>query len=92
LIKRCGFDATAAVELFPIWIANEHTGAALPHHHHILVEHVQSGQTGTECDEQPDHSHTGWGGRVNRPRTCIVGGLGAYAGEIPELHVDNNAV
>ena len=43
----------------------EATGAALPHRHHLLIEHVHSGPGGAPGNQSV--LHTGWGLRVNRP-------------------------
>ena len=41
------------------------TASALPHRHHILVEHIQTGPGGVPGNQTV--VHTLWGGRVNRP-------------------------
>jgi len=41
------------------------TNADLPHRHHLLIEHVNSGPRGTPGNQLI--LHTFWGGRVNRP-------------------------
>ncbi len=43
----------------------EHCGCPLPHRHHLVVEHVESGPAGHPGNQLV--IHTGWGRRVNRP-------------------------
>ncbi len=43
----------------------EHTGVALPHHRHLVIEHINSGPGGHTGYQLV--LHTRWGGRVNRP-------------------------
>ncbi len=43
----------------------EHTGTALPHRHHLLIERLESGPGGAPGQQMV--LHTLWGGRVNRP-------------------------
>jgi len=43
----------------------EHTGTRLPHRHHLLLEHIESGPEGSAGKELV--LHTGWGGEVNAP-------------------------
>ncbi len=43
----------------------QETSAPLPHRHHVLVEHIQTGPGGTPGNQTV--IHTVWGGRVNRP-------------------------
>jgi len=48
----------------------EHTGCPLPHRHHILVEHVETGPAGHPGNQVV--LHTMWGGRVNKPFTLAL--------------------
>jgi len=61
-----GLNATAAEALIDhLKRQREATGCALPHRHHLVIEHVNSGPAG-----HPGNQiiiHTGWGGAVNRP-------------------------
>ena len=72
----------------------EHTGAALPHRRHVLVEHIRTGPGGYEGpDEEQIVLHTGWGGRVNRPYALALSAAWERElGYAPELHIDNEAV
>lgn len=96
LTQRHGFDAAAAQELIAYLDRQRtHTGAPLPHRRHVLVEHVRSGPDGYRAPDE-EHQivlHTGWGGRVNRPYALALSVAWERTyGEVPELHVDNNAV
>ena len=68
-LERRGFDPSATDELIGyLDRQRQHTGAALPHRRHVLVEHIRTGPGGYEGpDEEQIVLHTGWGGRVNRP-------------------------
>ncbi|MBU4330527.1 MAG: ATP-dependent helicase, partial [Acidobacteria bacterium] len=66
LQKRFFMDREAAERLAAfLKKQKDETACALPHRHHILVEHIRTGPGGV-----PGHQtvvHTFWGGRVNRP-------------------------
>jgi len=49
------------------WLLDQrdHTGTSLPHRHHVVVEHIESGPDGSAGKEIV--LHTGWGGEVNEP-------------------------
>jgi ATP-dependent helicase Lhr and Lhr-like helicase len=67
------------------------TGRALPHRHHILVEHVNSGP-GTQEGNQVV-IHTGWGGKVNRPYAMALDAAWEKRfGHRLEVHVSNDCV
>jgi len=57
----------AAAEALLDYLARqrEHAGCPLPHRHHLLVEHVETGPAGHPGNQVV--LHTMWGGRVNRP-------------------------
>ncbi len=63
--KHC-LDALAVRHLLD-FLSNQkrETSAPLPHRHHVLVEHIQSGPGGTPGNQIV--IHTVWGGRINRP-------------------------
>lgn len=66
LKKQHHLDETAARALTDfLKRQKQKTGADLPHRHHLLVEHVQSGPKATPGNQVV--LHTIWGGRVNRP-------------------------
>lgn len=70
------FDETAADELAAyLTRQREHTGAALPHRHHVLIEEIAAGPGGYRGSvlEQQTVLHTLWGGRVNRPLALVLG-------------------
>lgn len=56
--------ATAEMLIF-LKQQREHTGAALPHHRHLVIEHINSGPGGHTGYQLA--LHTRWGGKVNRP-------------------------
>ena len=95
LQSKRGFDAGAAAELVDyLERQREHTGAALPHRHHIVVEYVRTGPGGYQgADEEQLVLHTLWGGRVNRPLALALGAAWQREyGYAPEIHVDDDAV
>ena len=47
------------------------TGQALPHRHHLLIEHLAEAESGDEGVRVI--FHTQWGGRVNRPLALALG-------------------
>jgi len=95
LTQRLGFDASAAEELIGyLDRQRQHTGAALPHRHHMLVEHIKSGPGGYQGpDEHQIVMHTLWGGRVNRPYAlALTAAWERIYGYVPEVHVDDDAI
>lgn len=69
----------------------DRTGQPLPHRHHILVEHVQSGP-GTQEGNQVV-IHTGWGGKVNRPYAMALDAAWEKRfGHRLEVYVSNDCV
>lgn len=67
------------------------TSQALPHRHHILVEHVKSGP-GTHEGNQVV-LHTLWGGKVNRPFAMALDAAWEKRfGHRLEVHVNNDCV
>ena len=95
LTERHGFDASAAEELVDyLDRQRDHTGAALPNRHHVLVEHIRSGPGGYQGpDEEQIVMHTFWGGRVNRPYALALSAAWEHHfGYIPEVHVDDDAI
>jgi ATP-dependent Lhr-like helicase len=59
-------EATAAEQLIEFLKAQkEATHSELPHAHHVLVEHIESGPGSAPGNQVV--LHTFWGGRVNRP-------------------------
>ncbi|MHB9130976.1 MAG: DEAD/DEAH box helicase [Armatimonadota bacterium] len=63
----------------------------LPHRHHLLIEHVETGPYG-----HPGNQiilHTFWGGRVNRPYALALAEAWAERfGEQPEVYTSDNAI
>ena len=59
-------DPTAAVHILEyLKKQKQETGSPLPHRHHVLIEHIQTGPGGVPGNQVV--IHTFWGGRVNRP-------------------------
>ena len=95
LIQRCGFEGPASDELIGyLERQRDHTRAALPHRHHVVIEHIRSGPGGYHGpDEEQIVLHTLWGGRVNRPYALALSAAWERAhGYIPEMHVDDDAI
>ena len=66
LRRDYGLDGPAAQALLDYLKLQQTSGDGdLPHRHHLLIEHVQSGPEGVPGNQVV--IHTGWGGRVNRP-------------------------
>ena len=66
LLDRYAMEEAAADELIGfLKLQKEATGSALPHRHHLLIEHVE--EPGGRGDFKQVILHTFWGGRVNRP-------------------------
>ena len=91
-----GFDPISAEELVDfLERQREVTECDLPHHRHVLVEHIRSGPGGyTGPDrEQQVVLHTSWGGRVNRPVALALEAAWRerFDGEA-EIHADNYAI
>lgn len=91
---RDGFflSDNAAATLGKFLVAQrDHTHAALPHRHHLLVEQVSRGPSGAPGHQMVLHTH--WGGRVNRPFAMALESAWTEAfGERPEIFVGNDAV
>ena len=96
LTTQHGFDIPAAQELIDyLSRQRDHTAAALPHRHHVLVEHIQAGPGGYHGPDQEQQIvlHTFWGGRVNRPYAlALCGAWERNFGHAPEVHVDDDAI
>jgi ATP-dependent helicase Lhr and Lhr-like helicase len=68
-----------------------HTGAALPHRHHLLVEETSIG-TGRTAGRQII-CHTIWGGRVNRPLSVALEAAWAERfGTTPQIFCTNDTI
>ncbi|MBD3421372.1 MAG: DEAD/DEAH box helicase [Chitinivibrionales bacterium] len=66
LEKRHCMDGVAAQQLIDfLKRQKEATGVALPHRHHVVIEHIARGPGGAPGNQVV--LHTFWGGRVNRP-------------------------
>ena len=96
LRTRLGFDATSAEELIDFLQRQRAvTERDLPHHRHVLVEHVRSGPGGyTGPDrEQQVVLHTSWGGAVNRPIALALEAAWRERFDAEaEIHADNYAI
>ena len=96
LMEQANFDETAAAELCAhLDRQRRHTGAALPHRRHLLLEQVQSGPGGYQGPDAPRQMivHSFWGGRLNRPwALALEAAWRAAYGTVPEIHADNNAI
>ncbi len=66
LKRNYSFQETAAEELANFLLRQKSvTGQALPHRHHILVEHFED--PSNRSDRKQVIIHTLWGGKINRP-------------------------
>jgi ATP-dependent Lhr-like helicase len=96
LVEDRHFDDGAADELVGFLTAQrDAVGCALPHRHHLVLEHVMSGPGGYRGPDEISHLviHSFWGGCLNRPwALAIEGAWQQRFGEIPEIHADNNAI
>jgi ATP-dependent Lhr-like helicase len=92
LEKKHFLDRIAARELIGfLKRQKEATGTALPHRHHVLVEHVSTGPGGYPGNQVV--LHTVWGGRVNRPLAmALEAAWEARYGYRPELYPGNDSV
>jgi len=91
-----GFDPLAAQELVDyLKRQRAHTESALPHRHHLLVEHVHSGPAGYRGPDDPQQIviHTYWGGRLNQPWALALQAAwhNKYQTQL-EIHADNDAI
>ena len=69
----------------------EHTGVALPHRHHLVVERISVGPGGASGNQAV--LHTGWGARVNRPLAmAFEAAWKEQWGEQPEVHASNDCL
>lgn len=70
-----------------------HTGAALPHRHHLLVERVHAAAGGAPSNAGQLVLHTMAGARVNRPwALALEAALSDRFGDHPEIHAGNDAL
>ncbi len=69
----------------------EHTGCALPHRHHLIVEYISAGPGSV-----PGHQvvlHTLWGGRLNHPLALALSAAWEEKhGERIEVYADNDCI
>ena len=69
----------------------EHTGCALPHRHHLIVEYISAGPGSV-----PGHQvvfHTLWGGRLNHPfALAFTAAWKDKYGEKIEVYADNDCI
>ncbi len=69
----------------------EKTGTALPHHHHILIEHCAG--PGDKSEVQQVVIHVFWGGRVNKPFSMALSAAWEMEFGYPiEVYADESAV
>jgi ATP-dependent Lhr-like helicase len=90
------FDADAARELVDLLVRQrEHTGAALPHRHHLLIEDIAAAPGGYRGPVLDRHLvlHTFWGARVNRPLAIALRSvLTELEVSAPEIYADDDAI
>ncbi|XOV82555.1 MAG: DEAD/DEAH box helicase [bacterium] len=96
LTETDGFEATAAEELVDYLKRQRvHTGAPLPHRHHLLVERIHTGPAGYHGPNNPQQLvlHTFWGGRLNQPwAMAMQAAWRARFDSKLEIHADNDAI
>lgn len=69
----------------------EHTGADLPHRHHLLFERIKTSPG--RASGQQIVVHTTWGARVNRPLAmALEAGWQQAFDELPEVFVANESI
>jgi ATP-dependent Lhr-like helicase len=92
LITRHFMNSVAAKELLGfLKRQKEHTGCALPHRHHLIVEYINAGP-----GSAPGHQvvlHTLWGGRLNHPfALALAAAWEEKHGERIEVYADNDCI
>ncbi len=90
------FDDVAAEELIEyLERQRDHSGASLPHRHHVLIEEIATGPGGYRGGvlEHQTVLHTLWGGRVNRPLALVLGAaIDKTAPFTCEVYANDNAI
>jgi ATP-dependent Lhr-like helicase len=94
LLAELPLDAGARTRLAEYLIRQrQHTGAALPHAHHLLVECVRSGPGGRGPEAGQLVLHSFAGGRINRPWALILEERWRRRfGETPDIFAGNDAI
>ncbi len=97
MLQRRGCLSADAAEALCAWLERQrqHTGTALPHSRHLLIEWVQAGPGGHVGPDSPRQLilHTFWGGRLNRPFAIALAAAWKRAfGTAPEIHAENDAI
>ena len=93
---QLGFDRISAEELVDFLERQRAvTERDLPHHRHVLVEHIRSGPGGYTGPDR-EHQvvlHTSWGGQVNRPvALALEAAWRERFDSEAEIHADNYAI
>ncbi len=85
-------DETASSELINfLKQQKEETRCSLPHRHHVLVEHVNTGPGGYPGNQIV--LHTLWGGRVNRPYAmALEAAWEEHFGYRPQIYSSNDCL
>jgi ATP-dependent Lhr-like helicase len=69
----------------------QHTRVALPHRHHLVVEHLHAGPGGGPGNQVV--LHTFWGGRINRPYAmALEAAFETVAGLKIEIHANDDSI
>ena len=96
LAAMSGFDGESTRYLIDyLDRQREHTGADLPHRHHVLIERIATGPGGYRGPllEHQLVMHTGWGGRVNRALALALHAVLEQADAVaPEIYSDDDAI
>lgn len=72
-------------------LQKQHTGAPLPHRHHVLIEHLSG--SGTAGAERRTLMHTLWGNRVNFPvALALEAAWDRKHGSAPEIVSNNDCI
>jgi ATP-dependent helicase Lhr and Lhr-like helicase len=92
LMRDYAMDPAAAQRVIEeIEQQRRHTGAALPHRHHVLIEETALG-TGRAAGRQLI-GHTLWGGRVNRPfAVALEAAWEEQFGTTPQIFCTNDTI
>ncbi|MEJ2640064.1 MAG: DEAD/DEAH box helicase, partial [Desulfosarcinaceae bacterium] len=82
-----------AAERLVAWLRRQrrHTGCALPHRHHLVVEWIRSGPGGAPGSQLA--LHLPWGGRLNWPLAlALEAALEADTGQTPEVFAGDDLI
>jgi ATP-dependent helicase Lhr and Lhr-like helicase len=92
-LERDFHFAPNAAERLIAWLRRQrrHSGCALPHRHHLVVEWIRSGPGGAPGSQLVLHAP--WGGRLNWPLAlALEAALESDLGQAPEVFASNDLI